>query len=112
MITLDALRAFGADVDDGLRRCMNMEPFYLRLVSSLKGDTRARDLKDAVGRGDLDAAFEIAHAMKGMYGNLSLTPLCKPVNEITELLRARTQTDYSALLAEITARSEELEALL
>ena len=112
MITLDALRAFGADVDDGLRRCMNMEPFYLKLVTSLKGDTRPRDLKAAVDRGDLTAAFEIAHALKGMYGNLSLTPLYQPVQEITELLRTRTDTDYSALLAQIITRSEELDALL
>ena len=32
MLTLDALRAYGADVDDGLRRCMNMEAFYLKLL--------------------------------------------------------------------------------
>ena len=47
MLTLDALRAYGADVDDGLRRCMNMEAFYLRLFSSLKGDTRVEELKAA-----------------------------------------------------------------
>ena len=112
MITLDALRAFGADVDDGLRRCMNMEQFYLRLFGSLKGDTRVDDLKAAVEAKDLDKAFEIAHALKGIYGNLSLTPLYQPVQEITELLRAHQDADYSSLLAEISARKEELDALL
>ena len=111
MITLDALRAYGANVEDGLRRCMNMEAFYLKLFDRLKGDSRPRELKAAIERKDLDAAFELAHAMKGVYANLSLTPLLRPTEEITELLRARTDTDYSALLEEILARAEELEAL-
>jgi len=111
MITLDALRAYGANVEDGLRRCMNMEAFYLKLFDRLKGDSRPRELKAAIEKKDLDAAFELAHAMKGVYANLSLTPLLRPTEEITELLRARTDTDYSALLEEILARAEELEAL-
>ena len=34
-------------------------------------------------------------------GNLSLTPIFAPVSEITELLRARTRTDYTALIRQI-----------
>ncbi len=112
MITIDALRAYGANVDEGLRRCMNMEAFYLKLFGSLKGDTRVDDLKAAVARKDLDAAFEAAHALKGIYGNLSLTPLYEPVCRITELLRSRTDTDYTPLLEEISAQKEKLDALL
>ena len=111
MLTLDALRAYGADVDSCLRRCMNMEAFYLKLVNSLKGDTKPEELKAAVEAKDLDKAFEVAHALKGVYGNLSLTPLTKPVTEITELLRARTDTDYSALMNEIMAQKAKLDAL-
>ena len=84
MLTLEALRSYGADVEEGLHRCMNMEAFYLKLFDSLKG----------------------------IYGNLSLTPLFQPIQELTELLRARKDTDYSALLAEITAQKEKLDALL
>ena len=36
-MTLDDLTAFGANVDEGLARCMNNEGFYLRLVESMKG---------------------------------------------------------------------------
>ena len=38
--------------------------------------------------------------MKGMYANPSITPISKPVLEMTELLRARTDTYYSDLLNE------------
>lgn len=45
MLTLEALRSYGADVEEGLHRCMNMEAFYLKLFDSLKGDTRVEELK-------------------------------------------------------------------
>ena len=111
MITIDALRAYGANVDEGLRRCMNMEAFYLKLFGSLKGDTRVDDLKAAVARKDLDAAFEAAHALKGIYGNLSLTPLYEPVCRITELLRSRADANYDAILLRILAKKRELDSL-
>ena len=52
-------------------------------------------------KGDLTAAFEAAHALKGSNGNLALTPIFAPVSEITELLRARAQTDYTPLIEAI-----------
>ena len=38
MLTIDALKAFGADVDEGLQRCMNNEAFYLRMVGMALAD--------------------------------------------------------------------------
>ena len=97
-MTLDDLIAFGANVDEGLSRCMNNETFYLRLVESLKGEKGFKSLQTAIAAGDLDAAFEAAHALKGVLGNLSITPLYEPVAEITELLRVKQDADYPALV--------------
>ena len=108
MLTIDKLREYGADVDEGLARCMNMEDFYIGLVENSLADNRFPLLEQQIGDSELDKAFETAHALKGMYANLSLTPLIKPVSEMTELLRSRTNTDYSALLAEA---KEQFEAL-
>ena len=112
MITLDQLRAWGADVDDGMKRCMNNEAFYIRMVTKAMQETGCEDLKQAVEAGDLTRGFEIAHALKGVTGNLSLTPIDRPVREITELLRARRQTDYTALLDEILTRKQELAGMI
>ena len=68
-------------------------------------------LKNALETGDLENAFLAAHALKGVLGNLSLTPLYTKVVEITELLRNRTEMDYSALLADILTKKEELGKL-
>ena len=61
--------------------------------------------------GENGALLFTAHALKGLYANLSLTPLTKPVSELTELLRNRTDTDHSALLAEAKAQFEKLCSL-
>ena len=110
-MTIDMLTAYGANTNEGLQRCMNNEGFYLRLVKMIPGDANFQKLYDAVGAGDLAAAFDAAHALKGSTGNLALTPIFAPVSEITELLRARTDTDYSALVASIRDAHARLSAL-
>ena len=67
-MTIDELKAYGANTAEGLQRCMN----------------------------------------NGSTGNLSLTPIFAPVCEITELLRARTQTDYTALVSRIRVARDDL----
>ena len=112
MLTLDSLRAWGADTADGMNRCMNNEAFYLRMIDKAMQDDSYENLKAAIESGDLARGFEIAHALKGVTGNLALTPIDTPVREITEFLRSRTEMDYTALLTEIITKKNELTELL
>ena len=69
-------------------------------------------LEKALSAGDIKAAFEAAHALKGAVGNLSLTPLYDPINEITELLRSASgPVDTGDLLPRIQKAYQELKAL-
>jgi len=111
MITIEKLREFGADVDDGLKRCMNNEEFYLMLVKKASEDRRLEQLAQQLQDRKLDAAFETAHTMKGMYANLSLTPLTEPVSVMTELLRSGTDTGCAALLKEAEEQFNKLCSL-
>ena len=110
-MTIDALEAYGADTKAGLQICMNNESFYLRMVEMMPGDLNFQKLYDAVEAGNLSAAFAAAHALKGATGNLGLTPLFQPLCEITELLRARTATDYTALVGTIRRQHDALRDL-
>lgn len=110
-MTLDDLIAFGANVDDGLKRCMNNEKFYLNLVESTQDEPKFEALRNAITEGDLDAAFEAAHALKGVMANLAITPLYEPLSELTELLRAKEEADYPTLVEAIMRKQEEFAAL-
>ena len=112
MITIDALRAFGANVDEGLERCMGMEDFYIRLVGTMLDDVNFARLDEAIEAEDAVAAFEAAHALKGALGNLSLTPISKPLIEITERFRGKTEMpDLSDILPQYKQALEELRAM-
>ena len=85
MLTLDTLRAFGANVDEGLGRCMKNEAFYLRMVRMSLADGNFEKLVQAAETNDLDAAFEA--------------------------LRNRTPGDYVPAANRILALRDELKAL-
>ena len=105
------LEAYGANVKEGVTRCVGNEEFYLRLVGRIKDDPSFEQLEAAIGKGDLDEAFEAAHALKGSLGNLALTLLYKPVSQMTELLRSRTEMDYAPFLETIAEQKAKLCAL-
>lgn len=111
MLTVENLRNFGANVDEGVSRCLNDEEFYLDLVKSVIPDERINELESCIAAKDLDKAFEIAHALKGMYGNISITPIYDPICEITEHLRGKEDIDYSVYIAEAKEKKQKLVEL-
>ncbi len=111
MLTVDALRAYGADVTTGLARCVNRDSLYLRLVKMVPSNDGFAKLEAALAAHDYEAGFQAAHGIKGAVTNLALDPLSKPVIEITEHLRAKEEMDYQPLLKEILEKRDELAAL-
>ena len=112
MLTIDALREYGANVDEGLGRCMGNEALYLKLVNTIPTEKNFETLKKSLDNNDLESAFDAAHALKGITGNLALTPLYDPIVEITELLRARKEMDYSEKLGVILESRDKLGDLI
>ena len=101
MITIEELRSAGADVETGLSRCLGKEDLYIKLIGMGLGDAKFEELGEAVNAGDLDKAFELCHALKGVIGNLALTPLYEVLSDLTEKLRAREEADYQAMYSNI-----------
>ena len=107
-MTIEDLKNYGANTEEGLARCMNNEGFYFRLVKMAAADANFEKLFSSVESGDLEGAFAAAHALKGTTGNLALTPILTPVCEITEMLREKKETDYTALVQVIREEREKL----
>ena len=106
MLSIEKLKTYGADVESGLERCMNSEEFYFRMINTLVEEDHFSTLEKALNDNNLDLAFDAAHALKGVVGNLALTPLYETVSEITENLRAKVQTDYEAIYKKILSQRE------
>ena len=111
MLTMEKLAAYGADTETGLARCMGQEAFYIRLAGMVLQEDHFEKLEQALAAGDLKEAFAAAHALKGVTGNLALTPIYDPVYEITELLRKETDMDYTDLLNKIRDARTALQQL-
>ena len=111
MLTIENLRKFGANTDEGVARCLDSEEFYLELVQSALEDGDPSSLRQALEAKDTRNAFELAHALKGIYSNLSLTPLLTPTSELTESLRKKELPSDNAMIDTILAQFQKLKAL-
>ena len=111
MITIDELNKLGVNTEEGLARCMGSEGLYIKLVNMVPYEEGFDKLKAAADAGDLDEAFDAAHALKGVLGNLSLTKMYEKCSEITEFLRAKTEMDYTPMINELLSMRDELAEL-
>lgn len=88
MALLEELKALGADVDEGLDRVMGDASLYEMMlgmfVTSVNDNPIAPEDFDA---GDLDTVIKRVHTLKGITGNLAITPLFTGYTEILGLLR-------------------------
>ena len=99
MLTVEKMNELGCNTAEGLGRCLNNEMFYLNLVQTGLKDENFDKLEEVLETNDLEKGFEVAHGLKGVIGNLAITPLYNAVCEITEELRAKKQIDYSPFQA-------------
>lgn len=97
MITIEKLNELGVDTKEGLARCMNNEKFYIKMVTMGIKDAHFEMLEKAIADKNLEEAFESAHALKGIIGNLAIAPIYNPLNRLTEMLRAKMNANYAPI---------------
>ncbi len=112
MLTIESLNNFGVDTNDGIKRCANNELLYLKLVKTIPSNQGFNNLYENIKNNNLEEAFKASHGLKGVLANLSLNPLLKPIEEITELLRNKNNIDYSNYLSIIEEKRKELEKII
>ena len=108
----EVFEKYGGDYKTTLGRFMGNEKMYLKFLNMLFKDENLKKLGDAVQEGNLTAAFEAAHTLKGVTANLGLTPLYNEVCRIVEPLRkGEARGDYHEMYQTIWnefRRAEEL----
>lgn len=96
------MTAYGVDYALTMERFMQQERMYVRILGMLFKDESLPALQKAVEEKNLEAAFQAAHTLKGVSGNLGLTSLYEAVCEIVEpLRRLEVRGDYPEKLEKI-----------
>lgn len=95
---IEEVALLGADTDDALTRFMNNSALYERMLKKLPKLIEQAPVMPFMESGDLETAMSNAHTLKGVIGNLSITPLFNDYSEIVNLLRENKPDKAEELL--------------
>ena len=91
-----ALKEAGADTDGALRRFSGNIGLYQKLLRMFPQDKTYEQIEPALQANDWTALQTAAHTLKGVAGNLGLTPLFDACSDTVSLLRAERYEEAAA----------------
>ncbi|MCH5324975.1 MAG: hypothetical protein J1E39_07135 [Eubacterium sp.] len=105
---IEQLKELGVNIDEGLNRFMGNAALYERMLLKLPANVRAQEVLKHFEDGDFQAALEAAHNLKGVTGNLSVTPLYEAYTEAVKLLRENEPEKAKAVVENIQPVEEQI----
>ncbi len=87
MSLTDEITELGVDKEDALKRFLNNQQLFEKMLKKLPKQIKTLPILEYIESGDYDQATKNAHTLKGVTGNLSVTPLYKGYTEVVALLR-------------------------
>lgn len=78
----------GYDVDGALQRFVNNEMLFMTFLKKVPSDAHFDAILPDVEAGNYDEAHKNAHAIKGVVGNLGMTPVFDASTELCNVLKA------------------------
>lgn len=99
----------GINVDDAMQRFMNNEKLWVRFLKKFEADKSYSELVAAMEEKNVEKAFESAHTLKGIAGNLALAKFLGLITEQTDYLRGK---DYETAAGMMPKVAEAYESAL
>lgn len=109
---LEKLFIWGCDTDEALLRVMDDEELYLSFLHKYCVDEDIEKLEKYIVDKDADNAHSLAHTMKGVYGNLGITPMYELLSDIVNILRSGTFTGLDEKIDELKQTKEEFDDIV
>lgn len=100
MSLMEDLSALGVDTKDALARFMGNSDLYERMLKKFPKAVEESPVLAYARSEDYETAASNAHALKGVAGNLSLTPLYDSYTKIVDMYRESNFEQANALLDE------------
>lgn len=112
MDLITELKELGVNTEEALGRFMNNSGLYVRMLGKFPAAVSDADVPAHFEAKDYETAVSTAHTLKGVTGNLSLTPLFKAYTDIVALLREGNPEKAEAILKEILPVQEKIIACI
>lgn len=103
------LKSWGCDIDGAFERFLNDEELYDECLDLFIADENILALKEHIEDEDQQVPFVIVHTLKGVAGNLGLTPLYESLVTLCESLRVNK---YDPKSGEYERVQKELDKFL
>lgn len=87
MKTLEEMQKDGIDVNSAMERFMNNEEMYRAFLHQLPEEETYRNMLNEICAKNTSRAFDEAHKLKGILGNLALVEAYNVLYDIVEILR-------------------------
>lgn len=88
MSLFEELKDLGVNVDEGLERVMDDEPLYETMLGMFIDKINSNPIKiEDFDAESLDELIGTVHMLKGLTGNLAMTPLFEGYMKVLDLLR-------------------------
>lgn len=108
MDLLSELEALGVDTEDALKRFSGNSNLFIRMIGKFPASAEGLEVLSFMKEGDYATAVSNAHTLKGVTGNLSITPLYTAYTEIVNRLRANEPDKAMKILEDILPVQEKI----
>lgn len=102
---INKLKEYGCEIDEAMPRFGNNSEFYCTLLAMVPEDEAFLNLEKALNSKNIKEAFEQAHTLKGVLGNMGLTPMYNKTILIVEPLRQgkldNVETNFKELMHDL-----------
>lgn len=97
----------GVDVEATLKRFMGREAIFMKFILKFADDQSCTGIRESLDNQDAKAAFEHAHSLKGVSGNLGISSIYDLAAQISDLLRGKSIEEVS--MDQVLELQEQLE---
>lgn len=105
---LEELKSLGVDVDGGINRLNGNQSLYERMMYKFVDMMKKSVVPPDFDENDYAEVIEVAHAVKGAAGNLSITPVYEAYGKVVDLLRAQKPGEAKEALAGVLPVQAEI----
>ncbi len=108
MDMISELQELGINTEEALKRFSGNSSLFIRMIKKFPASAEGLEVLSYMKEGDYATAVSNAHTLKGVTGNLSITPLYAAYTEIVNLLRSNEPDKALKTLEDILPVQEKI----